>query len=399
MTLTLLLDLDDTLLSNDINTFLPAYLRLLGKQLSNYVAPEWMVQNLLASTQAMLANNSARLNLERAFDQGFYPAIGHTKEEMRPLLLAFYRDIFPNLRSITAQRPEAVRLVETAAQQGHTLVVATNPIFPRQAIIHRVAWAGLETAPFALITDYEHFHFAKPNPAFFAEILAQLGWPEQPAVVVGNSLEDDLMPAANLGLPVYWITTTPAALPAGLHPLSACGPLAGVSAWLEQVDAAGLRQEFTTPASLLAGLKATPAALDAFSMALTARQWQERPEPDAWSLTEILCHLRDVDHEVNLPRIDTILAEDNPFLPGIDTDPWAEERHYRNQDGPAALREFIEIRSRLVERLEGMPESGWQRVSRHAIFGPTTVKDLITFIFTHDRTHIAQCLKTIQALA
>ena len=56
-------------------------------------------------------------------------------------------------------------------------MVATNPIFPRKAILHRLSWAGLapEQVPFALITDYERFHFAKPNPAFFAEILAQLG--------------------------------------------------------------------------------------------------------------------------------------------------------------------------------------------------------------------------------
>lgn len=390
MTLTLLLDLDDTLLSNNINTFLPAYLSLLGKHLASYVPPEQMVRRLLASTQDMLANNSARLTLERAFDQGFYPAIGHTKDEMRPLLEEFYREIFPSLRAITAPRPEAARLVAHAAQQGHTLVVATNPIFPRQAILHRVAWAGLSAAQFALITDYEHFHFAKPNPAFFAEILAQLGWPDQPAVVIGNSLEDDLLPAAKLGLPVYWVTTAESELPAGLHPLSGCGALADAPAWLDSLDVARLRQEFNTPAALLASLKATPAALDALSRGLSARQWQERPEPGAWSVTEICCHLRDVDGEVNLPRIETVAAEDNPFLPGIDTDPWAEERDYRSQDGPAALRDFIEARARLVERLEGLPENDWQRISRHAIFGPTTLKDLASFIVTHDRMHIAQ---------
>ena len=84
MTLTLLLDLDDTLLSNDIDTFLPAYLKALGKHLIDYVAPDKMVQNLLAATQVMLSNNSATLSLEHSFDQAFYPAIGRTKAGTAP---------------------------------------------------------------------------------------------------------------------------------------------------------------------------------------------------------------------------------------------------------------------------------------------------------------------------
>lgn len=401
MTLTLLLDLDDTLLSNNISTFLPAYLKLLSQHLSSVIAPDKMVQNLLAGTQIMLTNNTPRLTLEGAFDQAFYPAIGHTKDEMRPMLAQFYNDIFPGLQPVTAQRAEAIRMVEYALNQGHSLVVATNPIFPRQAILHRLDWAGLspEHVPFALITDYERFHYAKPNPAFFAEILAQLGWPDQPAVVIGNSLEDDLLPAARLGLPVFWVVASPTPLPAGLPPLSESGSLADVPAWLEKVDTAGLQQAFDTPDGLLAVLKTTPAALDTLSACLTDRQWKERPEEKEWSLTEIFCHLRDVDQEVNLPRLEKVTGEDNPFLAGINTDPWAEERDYRHQDGPGALREFIEVRSRLVERLESLPESGWQRTSRHAIFGPTTVKELVAFIVTHDRTHIEQCIKTIQVLA
>jgi hypothetical protein len=295
--------------------------------------------------------------------------------------------------------------------------VATNPIFPRKAILHRLSWAGLEPnqVPFALVTDYERFHFAKPNPAFFAEILAQLGWPNQPAVVIGNSLEDDLVPAARLGLPVFWVVDPPpgaehgpkpiAELPAlpheyrgVFHPLSASGPLSQVPGWLQQVDSADLRQEFNTPAAVLAVLKSTPAALDTLAQALTGRQWRERPAPDEWSLTEIFCHLRDVDREVHIARLEKVMSEPNPFLAGINTDTWAVERDYRDQDGPAALREFIEVRTRLIARLEALPEPDWQRTARHAIFGPTNIQELVEFITTHDRTHIQQALSTTLAL-
>ncbi len=405
MSLTLLLDLDDTLLSNNIDTFLPAYLKALGKHLYAYVAPDKMVHELLAATQVMLANNTAELNLERSFDQVFYPAIGRSKIELRPMLEQFYDEVFPTLAPLTAQRPEAIQLVDYAIRRGHTLVVATNPIFPRKAILHRITWAGLaqEQTPFSLVTDYEGFHFAKPNPAFFTEILAQLGWPNQPAVVIGNSLEDDLLPAAQVELPAYWIVDPPAPIPAEfqkvLHPLSSGGSLRDVPAWLEKVDAAGLRQEFSTPKAILAVLRSTPAALDTFSLRLNRQQWSERPAPDEWSVTEIICHLRDVDREVNIPRIEKVIGETNPFLAGINTDTWADERNYRNEDGPAALRGFIEIRTRLIARLQGLNEGDWQRTARHAIFGPTTLQELVGFTTTHDRTHVQQSLAVARALA
>ena len=403
MTLTLLLDLDDTLISNNTDTFLPAYLKALGKHLYTYVAPEKMVQELLAATQGMLANNTADYSLEHAFDQAFYPAIGRSKTELRPLLEQFYDDVFPLLSPLTARRPEAIQMIDYAIRRGHTLVVATNPIFPRKAILHRLDWAGLspEQIPFSLVTDYERFHFAKPNPAFFTEILAQLGWLSQPAVVIGNSLEDDLLPAAQVGIPGYWVVDPQASFPAELQkvlpPLSACGPLQDVPAWLEMVEAAGLRQEFFTPKAILAVLKSTPAALDTLSLQLSSQQWRERPEPNEWSLTEIFCHLRDVDREVNIPRVEKVIGETNPFLAGMNTDTWAEERNYRQEDGPAALREFIAVRTRLVARLQGLDEADWQRTARHAIFGPTTLQELVGFTTTHDRTHIQQSQSTARA--
>lgn len=401
MTLTLLLDLDDTLLGNNIDTFVPAYLKALGGHLIDHVAPDKMAHHLLAGTRAMLDNNTAVNSLEQSFDGVFYPAIGKPKIQLRPLIDQFYDDVFPALQPLTQQRPEAIRLVEQAISRGHTLVVATNPIFPRKAILHRLNWAGLpaEQVPFRLITAYETFHFAKPNPAYYTEILAQLGWPDQPAVMIGNSMEDDLLPAAQLGMPVYWLTAADEPLPAGFHPLSASGSLLDVPAWIEKIDAAGLKMEFKTPKALLAVLKSTAAAMQTLGMSLTDRQWFARPEPKEWSLTEIFCHLRDVDREVNIPRMEKIATGEVPFLAGINTDTWIEERNYSAENGPTALKEFVAVRTQLIALLESMPESNWQQPARHAIFGPTNLQELVSFITTHDRSHVQQCQAAVRALA
>lgn len=53
-----LLDLDDTLLGNDMDQFLPPYFAALGRRMAPFVAPDDLVKMLLASTQAMMKNNS-----------------------------------------------------------------------------------------------------------------------------------------------------------------------------------------------------------------------------------------------------------------------------------------------------------------------------------------------------
>ena len=156
----------------------------------------------------MVENPSPDYTLEEKFDAAFYPPLGLVRHEVQGIIDAFYAEDFPKLQGITQFRPEAVRVVEELLERGDMTAVATNPLFPRTAILQRLNWAGLpvDEVPFALVPSYETFHFAKPNPAYFAEFLAQLGWPKIPIVMVGNDVESDIGAARQLGLPVFWIT-------------------------------------------------------------------------------------------------------------------------------------------------------------------------------------------------
>jgi FMN phosphatase YigB (HAD superfamily) len=401
MTLTLLLDLDDTLIENDINKFLPVYLKALAKQLSSYVAPEIMVKELLAATDRMIANALPSSTLEEAFDAWFYPHIDVSKDILAPLLAEFYENIFPSLRDVTRPRPEAVKLVEKALARGFTLVIATNPLFPARAIQHRLAWGnlGIETHAYSVVSSYEKFHFAKPNPAFYAECLARTGWQNQPAVMVGNSLSDDLIPAGKLNIPGFWLSDGSEPLPQGLPALSRIGSLADVEPWLDEILNANPLPAAETPEALLAVLKSTPATFDAFAHDLPADKWNINTSDGEWCFTEIMCHLRDADREINLPRFDRITNEVNAFLPGINADIWSETRGYCSENGLTALEGYVQARIDLLERLSSLDSSQWKNTARHAIFGPTTLKELVTFIVQHDKTHIQQAIQTIHELA
>ncbi|HSO26589.1 MAG TPA: HAD family hydrolase, partial [Anaerolineales bacterium] len=194
MRLTLLLDLDDTLMTNNMRTFLPAYFESLSAVLLAYAQPQPLIQHLLAATDKMTANDQPNRTLKEAFDAAFYPALGKTADDLQPELERFYAEDFPKLERVIKRRPAAIALVQEAFRRGYRVAVTTNPLFPRPAILHRLAWAGLpaDEYPFELITSYESFHFTKPRPAYFAEALGRLGWPEGPVVVVGDDLENDI---------------------------------------------------------------------------------------------------------------------------------------------------------------------------------------------------------------
>jgi FMN phosphatase YigB (HAD superfamily) len=397
MTLTLLLDLDDTCLGNSMDTFIPAYLQALGDHLSAYLPAEKLVSSLLASTQLMLQNKRPDQRLKQVFDQNFYPSIGIDSEDLRDELDSFYLEKFPRLRELTQFRPEAVRLVEEAFERGYSVVIATNPLFPRTAILQRLEWAGLspQKYPFSLIPSYESSFFAKPNTSFFAEILSRLGWSEGPVIMVGDDIKNDISPANKMGLATFWITNGRQPPSQKQNLPSGQGTLADLLDWLDSTPSENLIPDFNHQEGMLAILRATPAVLHAFSCDLESDNWLEHPEPGEWSFTEIFCHLRDVDAEVNLPRIEKVLNETNPFIPGIDTDQWAEERIYYCQNGQEALSDFTSSRIQLLNILDALKPDDWNRSARHTIFGPTDMEELVRIIMGHDRLHVRQAYRSL----
>jgi FMN phosphatase YigB (HAD superfamily) len=397
LNLTLLIDLDDTLLQNDIDRFLPHYLGAFSKEVAPITDPERFVKSLLAGTQAMVKNRRPDLTLQEAFEQVFFPATGLNREVFLPVAEHFYADVFPKLRSLTQPKPGAAELIQAAEQRGYRLAVTTNPLFPRTAILQRLEWAGLpaDQHPFDLIASYETFHFCKPEPAFFAEALARLGWPDGAVLVIGDSQENEVNAACSMGLAVFWISQ------AGVNPTdggfqpSASGDIKDVLDWIERTPLEALQPDFSSPAAMRSILRATPAALDSLCRTLPESVWNIRPAPDEWSLTEILCHLRDVETQVNLERIRKVLAEDNPLLTGQDTDRWADERRYILQDGRQALQEFTRARMENLDMLARLQPSDWQRPARHTILGPTQLAEIVNIAAAHDRLHIQQAHRAL----
>ena len=216
---TIFFDLDDTLLGNDMERFLPRYFALLGEYARPIFADrDQFLQELMYGTQAMIADpDPSRTNREK-FWRTFTERTGLDQEEVEPFFDRFYEEEFPRLRAVAERRPAATPLVRACLDHGLQVVITTNPLFPRRAVEHRLAWAGLPVTEFefALVTSYENMHAAKPREAYYYEVVGRVGAEPATTLMVGDNWENDIAPAAALGMHVYWIAPVGAEPPASL---------------------------------------------------------------------------------------------------------------------------------------------------------------------------------------
>lgn len=213
-----LFDLDDTLLGNDMDRFLPGYFGLLGQHAEKYLPRDQFLPELLTSTEAMIRNVDPALSNRDVFWQTFDQRTGLDAAELEPFFEQFYRTQFHQLRDRTEKRPFATELVQFCFDHHLDVVVATNPLFPLIAIEARLDWGGLpvDQFNFALVTGYENMHAAKPQPAYYTEILQKIGCAPEEALMVGNDWEADILPARSVGVQTFWLSLDGEAPPADL---------------------------------------------------------------------------------------------------------------------------------------------------------------------------------------
>lgn len=202
----ILLDLDDTLLGNSMERFLPAYFGLLGTFAARFMPTERFLDELMACTRAAMTDLDPATTNRDVFWRVFRERnLDLCVDSLERELVGFYQDQFPSLREHTQARPAAVELVRTCQAAGLQVVVATNPIFPQLAIEHRLAWAGLGQLRFDLITTYDNMHSTKPHLSYYREILTMISCAPEAALMVGDDWNNDIEPALELGMGAWWI--------------------------------------------------------------------------------------------------------------------------------------------------------------------------------------------------
>lgn len=395
MSLTLLLDLDDTLLNTNLPAFMPAYFQALADHVCGHVPSEKFLRALIGGVNRMNENEDPRLTLREVFESYFYPALGIPSNELQDVLEDFYDRVFPSLYSHTAPIPGASDFVGWAVAAGMQIAIATDPLFPIKATHHRLRWAGFEPERFPLVSAFEDFHFTKSHPAYYAEVLGRMGWQDGPALMVGNDPTRDILSAQRLGLKTFFIEGEATSSP-GVE--AGRGQLSDARRWLESAGQSALEPSFKSRDAVVGILESTPAVLNHFLGLLNESDLQREQARGDWAMNEIACHLRDTEREVHALQLDLMLEKNDAFIPRPETSVWASERDYLLEDARAAGVEFADARVALLARIKSLPEEVWSRPARHAIFGPTNFCEVLGFMADHDRLHLQQAWNAIQSL-
>ena len=123
-----------------------------------------------------------------------------------------------------------------------------------------------------------------------------------------------------------------------------------------------------------------------------------RPEQTEWSVVECLGHAVDAEI-VSTARYRWIVAHDEPQLIGYDQDLWVDRLHAGRHDDPAALLAILEpLRVANVDLWNAASEEDRARVGVHAERGRESFDLLFRMIAGHDRFHLAQAGRALEAV-
>jgi hypothetical protein len=132
------------------------------------------------------------------------------------------------------------------------------------------------------------------------------------------------------------------------------------------------------------------------------RRLRERPRPTEWSVIECVGHL--VDSEVVASaRIRWVIAEDEPDLVAYDQDRWVDGLHHRDASPDELLALFDALRRANLQLWTANPWTpnpapARERIGLHRERGPESYEVMFRMMAGHDRLHLAQAQRVLDAL-
>jgi uncharacterized damage-inducible protein DinB len=131
---------------------------------------------------------------------------------------------------------------------------------------------------------------------------------------------------------------------------------------------------------------------------LTDEEADFRPDPERFTLREVIAHLADWD-PIWLERIRRTVTEDQPVLPDYDEGEFAARNRYDQSEFREQLARFKEGRVALAAFVSTLSLADWDRVGLRDTVGPVSVERFVALIIAHQAYHDRQVLEYRAAYA
>ncbi len=198
-----LFDLDNTLVTIDVDAFVEAYSEAMARAVLPGEAERGLAVMMGASYRLLSVPDAPETNRERLLG-ALAADLGLPAEELWQRIETASAAILPGLSRLAAPIPGAAWAVREARARGLRVALATNPIYPRSVVVGRMAWAGLDARDVDVIACLEECRSTKPHPAHFRELAAALGLGPDQCLMVGDDPDQDL-PARATGMAVHMV--------------------------------------------------------------------------------------------------------------------------------------------------------------------------------------------------
>jgi uncharacterized damage-inducible protein DinB len=124
---------------------------------------------------------------------------------------------------------------------------------------------------------------------------------------------------------------------------------------------------------------------------------QIKPNPESWSILEVVCHLFDEEREDFREHLDFILHRQNEEWYRIDPQGWVAERKYNEQNLAEMQEKFVAERRKSLEWLQGLAGANWD-TTYTSQFGSMKAGDMFASWVAHDNLHIRQLIELKRSL-
>ncbi|MFI4972549.1 MAG: DinB family protein, partial [Hyphomicrobiales bacterium] len=142
-----------------------------------------------------------------------------------------------------------------------------------------------------------------------------------------------------------------------------------------------------------------PEAIASLTAGLPRARLHRAPSPGAWSVNDVLAHLRSCA-DMWGRYMATIIREDRPTIRAMNPTTWIKSTNYPQLEFAPSLRAFAEQRAELLAILGPLPKANWSRGATVTGAGrprERTVLDYARWLANHERSHVKHIERIVSA--
>ena len=202
---TILFDLDGTLLPMNQDVFVKSFVIGVAKKSAEYGRdPSKFAMTMKVATDKMIKNDGTKTN-EEVFWDCYLEEFGKDAYKDKVFFESYYENEYQEVKECCGYNEYANKIIKLAKEKGYRIVLATNPVFPKVAVISRLEWAGVDYRDFEYITSFENSRYSKPNIEYYKDILKEINCDAKECLMIGNDVRDDMI-VREIGMETFLLT-------------------------------------------------------------------------------------------------------------------------------------------------------------------------------------------------